>query len=186
MRTLFAVGVVAALVWGTVPAGADAPARQPSLGEVAARDKDKKKGKPITEEDLRQRRRGGTVSQPNAQGGTAATAASPAPGAAGKPGGATPAAPATAAAEKPKTEDELRDEAQTAWREKLTQAQADVTNWTTEVTRLQGSLNDNTGTLYGPGRAVRVEALENAKRQLAAATTTVESLQEEGRRNRYR
>jgi hypothetical protein len=183
MRTLFAVGVVAALAWGTVPAGADAP-RQPSLGEIAARDKDKKKGKPITEDDLRQRRRGGTVSQPSAQGGSA-TAASPAPGAAGekKAGAATPA---TAAAEKPKTEDELRDEAQTAWREKLTQAQADVTHWTAEVARLQGGLNDNTGTLYGPGRAVRVEALENAKRQLAAATTTVESLQEEGRRNRYR
>ena len=182
MRTLFAVGVVAALVWGTVPAGADAP-RQPSLGEIAAREKDKKKGKPITEEDLRSRHRGGTVSQPNAQGGSA-TAASPAPGAAGAKPGAAPAA--TAAVEKPKTEDELRDEAQTAWREKLTQAQADVTNWTTEVARLQGGLNDNTGTLYGPGRAVRVEALENAKRQLAAATTTVESLQEEGRRNRYR
>ncbi len=180
MRTLFAVGVVAALAWGTVPAGADAP-RQPSLGEIAAREKDKKKGKPITEEDLRNRRRGGTVSQPNAEGGSA-TAASPAPGAAGdKKAGA-----ATAAADKPKTEDEVREEAQTAWREKLTQAQSDVTNWTAEVARLQSALNDTSGPLYGPGRAARVEALENAKRQLAAATTTVETLTEEGRRNRYR
>jgi hypothetical protein len=179
MRTLFAVGVVAALAWGTVPAGADAP-RQPSLGEIAAREKDKKKGKPITEEDLRNRRRGGTVSQPNAEGGSATTA-SPAPGAAGdkKPG-------ATAAADKPKTDDEVREEAQTAWREKLTQAQSDVTNWTAEVARLQTALNDTSGPLYGPGRAARVEALENAKRQLAAATTTVETLTEEGRRNRYR
>jgi hypothetical protein len=40
--------------------------------------------------------------------------------------------------------------------------------------------------MYGPGRASRVEALENAKRQLAAANSTVENLQEEGRRNRYR
>ena len=181
MRTFFAVGVVAALAWGTVPAGADAP-RQPSLGEVAAREKDKKKGKPITEEDLRNRRRGGTVSQPNADGGSA-TAASPAPGAAGdkKPGAAT-----AAAADKPKTEDEVREEAQTAWREKLTQAQSDVTNLTAEVARLQTALNDTSGPLYGPGRAARVEALENAKRQLAAATTTVETLTEEGRRNRYR
>ena len=180
MRTLFAVGVVAALAWGTVPAGADAP-RQPSLGEIAAREKDKKKGKPITEVDLRNRRRGGTVSQPNAEGGSATTA-SPAPGAAGdKKAGAAPAA-----ADKPKTEDELREEAQTAWREKLTQAQSDVTNWTAEVARLQTALNDTSGPLYGPGRAARVEALENAKRQLAAATTTVETLTEEGRRNRYR
>ena len=40
--------------------------------------------------------------------------------------------------------------------------------------------------MYGGGRAARVDSLENAKRQLAAAQTTVESLQEEGRRNRYR
>ena len=179
MRTFFAVGVVAALAWGTVPARADAP-RQPSLGEIAAREKDKKKGKPITEEDLRSRRKGGTVSQPNADGGSAT--ASPAPGAAGdkKPGAAT------AAADKPKTDDEQREEAQTAWREKLTQAQSDVTNWTGEVTRLQSALNDTSGPLYGPGRAARIEALENAKRQLATATATVETLTEEGRRNRYR
>jgi hypothetical protein len=178
MRTLFAVGVVAALAWGTVPAGADAP-RQPSLGEVAAREKDKKKGKPITEEDLRNRRRGGTVSQPNAEGGSA-TAASPAPGAAGEK------KPGATAADKPKTEDELREEAQTAWREKLTQAQSDVTNFTADVARLQTALNDTSGPLYGPGRAARVEAFENAKRQLATATATVETLTEEGRRNRYR
>jgi hypothetical protein len=182
MRTLFAVGVVAALALGTVPAGADAP-RQPSLGEIAAREKDKKKGKPITEEDLRSRRKGGTVSQPNADGGSA-TSASPAPGAAGaqKPGATSTAA----AAEKPKTDDEVREEAQTAWREKLTQAQSDVTNFTAEVARLQAALNDTSGPLYGPGRAARVEALENAKRQLATATATVETLQEEGRRNRSR
>jgi len=181
MRTLFAVGVVAALAWGTVPAGADAP-RQPSLGEIAAREKDKKKGKPITEEDLRSHRKGGTVSAPSADGGSATTA-SPAPGAAGdkKPGAAT-----AAAADKPKTDDEVREEAQTAWREKLTQAQADVTNFTAEVARLQTALNDTSGPLYGPGRAARVEALENAKRQLATATAAVETLQEEGRRNRYR
>jgi hypothetical protein len=40
--------------------------------------------------------------------------------------------------------------------------------------------------MYGPGRAARAEALENAKRQLAAATSAVETLTEEGRRNRYR
>ena len=177
MRTFFAVGVVAALAWGTVPAGADAP-RQPSLGEIAAREKDKKKGKPITEEDLRNRRRGGTVSQPNGQGGSA-TAASPAPGAGEKKEGDK------AAAEKAPTEDEARAAAQTAWREKLAQAQSDVTNWTGEVARIQGALNDNTGPLYGGGRAARVDSLENAKRQLAAATTTLENLQQEGRRNRY-
>lgn len=177
MRTLFAVAVVASLAWVPSPARADAP---PSLGEVAAREKNKKKGKPITEDDLRNRRSGGTVSQPNGEGGSA-TAASPAPGAAGEKKEGD-----KAAAAKGPTEDEVFQAAQTAWREKLTAAQSEVTNWTGEVARIQGALNDNTGPMYGPGRAARIDSLENAKRQLAAAQTTVESLQEEGRRNRYR
>jgi hypothetical protein len=177
MRTLFAVAVVASLAWVPSPARADSP---PSLGEVAAREKNKKKGKPITEDDLRNRRTGGTVSQPSGAGGSA-TAASPAPGAAGdKKDGAA------AGAAKAPTEDEAFQAAQAAWHEKLTAAQSDVTNWTGEVARIQSALNDNTGPMYGGGRAARVDSLENAKRQLAAAQTTVENLQEEGRRNRYR
>ena len=177
MRSLFAVAVVASLAWVPAPARADAP---PSLGEIAAREKNKKRGKPITEDDLRNRRTGGTVSSPNGAGGAATPTASPSPGAAGeKKDGA-------AAAEKPPTEDEAFQAAQKAWHEKLAAAQSDVTNWTGEVARIQGALNDNTATLYGPGRQARVDSLENAKRQLAAAQTTVENLQEEGRRNRYR
>ena len=175
MRTLFAVAVVASLAWVPSPARADAP---PSLGEIAAREKNKKRGKPITEDDLRNRRSGGTVSQPNGAGGSAT--ASPAPGAAGEKKGDKPAA------EKPPTEEEAFQAAQKAWQEKLTAAQSDVTNWTGEVARIQAALNDNTGPMYGAGRAARVDSLENAKRQLAAAQTTLETLQEEGRRNRYR
>jgi len=174
MRTLFAVAVVGALAWMPSPARADAP---PSLGEIAAREKNKKKGKPITEEDLRNHRTGGTVSQPSGAAGSATPAASPSPGAAGEK---------KDGAEKPPTEDEVFQAAQKAWQEKMTQAQADVTAWTAEVTRIQGAVNDNTQPLYGPGRAARVESLESAKRSLAAAQTTLENLQEEGRRNRYR
>jgi hypothetical protein len=178
MRTLFAVAVVVSLAWVPAPARADAPV---SLGEIAAREKNKKKGKPITEDDLRNRRRGGTVSQPSgAAGSTAATPASPAPGTAAEKAGAA------GAAEKPPTEEEAFAAGQTAWREKLTAAQSEVTNWTGEVARLQAALNDNTVPMYGAGRQARVDAVENAKRQLAAATTTLESLQEEGRRSRYR
>ena len=177
MRTLFAVAVVASLAWVPSPARADSP---PSLGEVAAREKNKKKGKPITEDDLRNHRSGGTVSQPNGEGGSA-TAASPAPGAAGEKKEGD-----KAAAAKAPTEDEVFQAAQTAWREKLTTAQADVTSWTAEVARLQAAVNDNTGPLYGPGRASRVDSLDSAKRSLATAQATVESLQEEGRRSRYR
>jgi hypothetical protein len=176
MRTLFAVAVVASLAWVPAPARADAP---PSLGEIAAREKNKKRGKPITEEDLRNRRTGGTVSQPNGAGG--GTTASPAPGAPGEKKEGD-----KAAADKPPSEEEAFQAAQKAWQEKLTAAQSDVTNWTSEVARIQAALNDNTGPMYGAGRAARVDSLENAKRQLAAAQTTLESLQEEGRRNRYR
>ena len=174
MRTLFAVAVVGALAWMPSPARADAP---PSLGEIAAREKNKKKGKPITEEDLRSHRTGGTVSQPSGAAGSATPTASPSPGAAGEK---------KDGAEKPPTEDELFQAAQKAWQEKMTQAQSDVTNWTGEVARIQAALNDNTGPMYGAGRAARADSLENAKRQLAAAQTTLENLQEEGRRNRYR
>ena len=176
MRTLFAVAVVASLAWMPSPARADAP---PSLGEVAAREKNKKRGKPITEEDLRAHRSGGTVSQPNGADGSATPAASPSPGAAGekKDGAAAPKAP---------TEEEAFQAAQKAWQEKLAVAQSEVTNWTGEVARIQSALNDSTAPMYGGGRAARVDSLENAKRQLAAAQTTLENLQEEGRRNRYR
>jgi hypothetical protein len=175
MPRLFAVGIVAALAWIAVPAGADSPR---SLGEVAAKDKDKKKGKVYTEEDLRNPKKGGSYSQPAAEGGTTA-ATTPA-------GEKKPEVGASPGAAKPKTDDELRAEAETAWREKMTQAQADVATWTAEVNRLQLALNDNRGPMYGPGRAATGDALENAKRQLAAANTAVETLQEEGRRNRYR
>jgi hypothetical protein len=179
MPRLFAVGVVAALAWIAAPAGADAPR---SLGEVAAKEKDKKKGKPYTEDDLRTPRKGGSYSQPAASGGAPTPTATASPAAGDK----KPEGEAGAAAEKPKTEEELRAEGEAAWREKLTQAQADVATWTAEVTKFQASLSDNTTPMYGPGRAARAEALENAKRQLAAATSAVETLTEEGRRNRYR
>ena len=180
MRRLFAAGVVAAVAWAAVPAVADAP---PSLGEVAARQKDKKKGKPYTEEDLRTPRRGGSYSQPAADGGSTGAGTT---GAAGEKKPEGTASPAAGATPKAKTDDEVRAEAETAWREKLAQAQADVATWTAEITRLQAALSDSSMPMYGPGRAARADALENAKRQLAAATSAVETLTEEGRRNRYR
>lgn len=183
MRNAFAAALVASVVWVAAPAGADAP-RTPSLGEVAAKEKEKKKGKVYTEDDLRNPKRG-TYSQPSGEGGSAGTSATAA-GTAGAEKKAEGDKPAAVPSEKPKTEDELRADREKEWRDKLTQAQADVATWTAEANRLQTLLNDNTGPMYGPGRAARVEALENAKRQLAAATQSVESLQEEGRRNRFR
>jgi hypothetical protein len=176
MRTVFGVAVVAALVWVAPPAGADAPK---SLGEVAAKDKDKKKpAKVYTEDDLHNPSHSGTVSAPAADGTTAPAATD-----AKKPAAAGDKA---APADKPKTEDELHADAEKEWHSKLAQAEADVATWTGEVSRLQTALNDTSGPIYGPGRAAKADALENAKRQLATATQSVADLQEQGRRSRYR
>jgi hypothetical protein len=176
---------MAVLACLAAPALADAPQASPSpktMGEAAAATQKKKPAKVYTEDDLHNHGRAGSYSEPGA-GGTSSAAtpsASPSPGAAGdKKAG-------DAGAEKPKTEEEVRADQEKAWRDKLTQAQKDVDTWTAEVSRLQSAMNDNTGPMYGPGRAARSDALENAKRQLAAAQQTVESLQEEGRRNRFR
>jgi hypothetical protein len=180
MRAVIAALVLLPLA---VPAVADAPR---SLGEVAAQEKKKKPAKVYTEDDLRHSGRG-TVSQ--MEGATtegSGTAASPAPGASPAAGGEKKeGAKEGAPGEKPKSEDEIKAEKAKEWREKLTQAQADVTTWTGEVNRLQTSLNDSTAPMYGPGKQARVDALENAKKQLAAAQAAVESLQSEGRRNGF-
>src|SRR4051794_32456410 len=183
MRSVFAAGLGAALARLSGAAGADAPL---TMGQAAAKEKEKKKpAKVYTEDDLRGAGRG-TLSNPGADGGSAtagtpATAASPAAGASGAAGEKKADDKTAAPAEKPKTEEEQHAEREKEWRDKLAQAQADVTTWSAEVTRLQSVMNDNTGPMYGAGRAARAESLENAKRQLAAAQQTVETLQEEGR-----
>jgi ElaB/YqjD/DUF883 family membrane-anchored ribosome-binding protein len=151
-----------------------------SLGEIAAREKErqqkvkKKTGGAahvITEDDLRGRG-AGTYSQPGT--GTAGTpSASPSPGA--SPG-----------AEKAKTDDEIRAEQEKAWRDRLQQAQEEVTRLSTGVEGLQRDLGDPSVGVYGPGRAKAVSRLEEAQKQLAAAKQRVEDLTEEGRRNRFR
>ena len=175
MRALAPVVLVVAAL--AAPAAlADAP---PSLGEIAARDKNKKKGKPITEADLYGRgRKAGTVSNPGADntsttGGTEEK----------KADGTTPAAGAAA---KPKTEDELRAEGQTAWRGKLEKARADVTRLENEVNQHQAALGDPSGSQYSSGRPARGARLDAAKAELATAQQQVAALEEEGRRAGYR
>jgi hypothetical protein len=173
MRALAPV-VLAVVALAAPVALADAP---PSLGEIAARDKNKKKGKPITEADLYQAGRKGTVSNPGADNTSTAGAATEE-----KKDGATPAA----GGPKPKTEDELRAEGQTAWRGKLEKARADVTRLQNEVNQHQTALGDPSGYQYSSGRAARVARLEAAKTELATAQQQVASLEEEGRRAGYR
>ena len=168
LMTVSAVALAAAIAWPQ------------SLAEVAAREKerqDKLKKKTggaahvITEDDLRGRG-AGTYSQPGA--GTAATPSSrPSPGAA-------------PAAEKPKTEDEIRAEQEKAWRDRLEHFQAEVSRLTGVVDSLQRDLGDMTGPLYGGSRTNLLNNLDKAQKSLAEARLQVEAIQEEGRRNRYR
>lgn len=169
------------LVTVSVVALAAAVAWPQSLAEIAAREKArqekerKKAGGPakvITEDDLRGRG-AGTYSQPAATAATSAPTASPSPGA--SPG-----------AEKPKTEEELRAEAQKAWREKLTHFQGEVTRLSDLVNNLQAEVTDTRMALYGPGRTRQVGRLEEAQKSLAAARQQVADLEDEGRRNNYR
>ncbi|PYQ55992.1 MAG: hypothetical protein DMF78_00335 [Acidobacteria bacterium] len=176
MRALLAVMVVAGFAWVAVPAGADAPK---TMGEAAAKEKDKKKpAKVYTEDDLHNHgRASGSYSQPAAEA-TPSTGDKKAEGDK-KPGD-------KAGEKKEKTPDEERAEKQADWHKRLEQTQKDVATWQAEVDRIQSVLNDSTQPQYGPGRQAKVDALETAKKNLAAANQTLSDLQEEGRRNGYR
>lgn len=178
MRLIALTAVVAALVL---------PARLPaqSLGEVAAKERERRekagKAKPAkvyTESDLRGRASSsGTVSQP----GAVTSSETPAEGQ------AAVAAPSPAAGEKKeKTEDEKRAEQEQAWREKLQKARQDVIQLTEKVNRLQASLNDLSGNLYGSTRTNLLTQFESAKKELSAAQQRVTDFEEEGRRSGFR
>jgi hypothetical protein len=162
------------------------PAMAQSLGEIAERERIRREkeaakrpaAKVITEDELRGRRTSGTVSQPAADAAVVATAA---PAAAAAP--AAGAAPAGAPPEK--TEEELRAEKQAEWRQKLQEAQANVSTLRARQDQIQAELND-TRTVYGPNRASLLNHLEKTKSALAQAEQTVTNLEEEGRRSRYR
>jgi DNA repair exonuclease SbcCD ATPase subunit len=153
-----------------------------SLAEIAAREREKRKGqkptgKVITEDDLRRGGQGrGTVnSEPTAT-------ASPAPGQAAQGG----AAAAAGAAEKPKTDDEVRAEQEKAWRDKLKKAQDDVQRVTQALDAVQKHLGDLTGNLYGSQRTTLLTEQDKLKAELQTAQQQVAALEDEGRRSRFR
>jgi hypothetical protein len=178
MRVLHAATLVAAAMLLT---GSAATAQ--SLGEAAAKEREKRKGKPapkvITEEELR--KAGGTVSSPAAVPDGPAPAAKPPAGKEGaaKEGGAK-------AAPKEKTPDEIRAEQETAWRKRLGAAEKDVSFFRDEVARIQTELNDTSGGVYTSRRASAQSRLDGALKALADAEQKLAAIQEEGRRNSFR
>lgn len=153
-----------------------------SLAEIAAREREKRKGqkptgKVITEDDLRRGGQGrGTVNtEPTAT-------ASPAPGQAAQAG----AAGAAGAAEKPKTDDEVRAEQEKAWRDKLKKAQDDLQRVNQAIAALQKNLDNIAGNLYSTQRTTLLSEMEKLKAEQLTTQQQVAAVEEEGRRSRFR
>jgi hypothetical protein len=146
-----------------------------SLGEVAAREREKKKGKPagkvITEQDLGKRHgKGGNYNNPDD-----ATAAPP-----DTTEPATGETPATVDPNKPKekTPDELRSEAQSDWRKRRDAKNAEITQLQTQISQLESAR-----TYADPTAQTRLQKLKD---DLTTAQGALSGLEDERRRNGYR
>jgi len=167
MRTLSLAALAASLVVTSLPAAGQ------SLAEAAAKEKERRKavkGKTYTEADLG-RTGGGNYNGPQSVT-PAASGAAPAPAAAG--------------AAKEKSPDEVRAEQENAWRQRVQQAQSEITKAQGQIDTLQRGLNDMSGNLYGASRTQQLTALEQAQKQLATSRQQLADLEEEGRRNGWR
>jgi len=147
-----------------------------SLGDAAAKEKEKKKDtKPVkvyTEDDLKRAGNGSSGAYSAPDGPAASTDPSPKPDAA-KTGGAPV-----------KTDDEIKAEKQTAWKQKLDKAQADAAAVQKTIDDIQASLSANTS-YYDPSRARAAADLDAAKAKLVTAQQSVSDLEDEGRRNGF-
>ena len=160
------------------------------LGQAAAKEKEKRKGKTAkvyTEDDLRRAGGPGTLSM----GGESADSAAPADGTAPANGqaaapGADGAAAAAPGGPKQKSEEEQKAEAQEAWRKKLEKARSDATVLREQVEKIQTDLNDTSLSFYGSRRTTMVTLLEQNKQKLAAKEQEITQLEDDGRRLGYR
>jgi hypothetical protein len=158
-----------------------------SLGEVAAREREKRKNakptKIYTERDLRGAGAGAPVNIGTGEVSTGEPAAqTPSEGAA--PGGAAPGA--AKPGQKEKTEDEVRAEQTKAWREQLDKANAEVTRLTGELAKLEAVAGDARTPIYGTNRDLLMTRIDELRKQLAAAQQSVDTLTEQGRRQGFR
>lgn len=159
------------------------------LGDVAAREKEKRKASPAkpakvyTEGDI-----GPSMAPASTMPDLPATPADAPPGsqpsAGAAEGEATPAdaGPGTSPAE---SEEDARAKAQDAWRQQLEQARKEEAIYRDAIDRTQLQLNDTSG-MYSPGRASVMAFLEENKQKLAQVQARIAALEAEGRRNLYR
>lgn len=149
------------------------------LGDAAAQEKERRKGKPTksyTDQDLgranapAQSFETGSADDPNA-------ATAPADGAAASKAEAAP---------KEKTDDEQRATREKDWHDRMKKAQDDLLALNTEAFKLQTSLNDMTGNYYSASRTGMMSRMQDLQKQIAAGQATIDALQAEGRTNGFR
>ena len=192
MRVVHAAALtVAALLLASV-------ASAQGLGDVAAREKEKRKAaakpaKVYTEGDIGRSMAPvsadaelpATAEQAAAQGQAPAGGQPAAEGQAPAEGGA----PADAAAKTPdaaaKAEEEARAKAEEAWRKRLDQARKEEAVYKDVIDKLQFQLNDP-NSLYSAARAANSAFMDENKQKLAEVQARIAALEEEGRVNRYR
>jgi len=185
MRLLHAAVALAVL------AGFAETAPAQSLGELAAKEKQKRQGKPspkvITESELSKAGKRGTVSmtgESSAEGEAApAEGASAEGGAPAEGGAAAPGAAGAKPAPKEKSEEEVRSERRVEWQKAYDHAKEKVRVHTLNVDNIQKDLNDVTGGVYTERRNQVMNMLNTEKAALAAAQADFDRLDEEGRRN---
>jgi len=154
------------------------------LGDVAAREKEKRKAegaeakaKVYTEDDL-----GASIAPASSPvdlptGDESAEGAEAAEGAGGEGGDAD--------AKSAAAQEDERAQAEEAWRKKLDQARKEEQVYQEVIDKLQLELNDMSGGVYNPGRAARINFLEENKQMLAQTQQKIATLEAEGRSNGY-
>jgi len=185
MRGWLQAAALAAAASLVVPAGVSGQ----SLGDAAAREKERRKGKAKTysEEDLR--RAGGSASsfETTPPDESAATEGATTPeGAAAEGAAAEGSTKPETGAPKEKGEDEQRAAQEKEWRERLKKSEDDVNYVIADIEKLQKSLSDLTGNYYSASRTNMLNRMDELKKKLATAQETLANVQEEGRRNRFR
>jgi hypothetical protein len=158
------------------------------LGDVAAREKEKRKAegktstKVYTQDDLgpSMSSAGAPESPASDEGAEDTDAAATGKAAEGQPGGEGSSADKAAAQEA--AQKKLAEE---KWHRRLDDARKQEQAYREVIDKLQLELNDMSGGVYNPGRAAKISFLDENKQLLAQAQGKISALEEEGRRNGY-
>jgi hypothetical protein len=149
--------------------------RGQSLAEIAAREKERRKGKTdkvITEADLK--KAGRADAPPAATEEATAT------------GDSQPQAPAAASGQKgEKTDEEKRADRVKDWGERRQKAQEDVARLTARIAELQAATGDQRLLQTGPNRVRAMGQLEEARQELQELQQRMEDMEEERRREGF-